>query len=539
MVRLFIIMTEALLLILLLTADARALASDTISCIGTACSAAFNYSNEFSSSSDQSTVRTQLDNSALSLNPSIEADTAANQVPLYFLIKNGQYDLTSPNYSFDLTSKNTSNNGRTFVLIGDYFNGLNIDVSGYNGKKGTNASELCATKIQLGLLGNDVFNFFNNRRANNQALSSTKCDSIDAIYAQQSTYSCDSGFTLLSSTNIQDPSVNVTVYKRGMKCTATAPQKTCSTQDKTTLHCAWSANCAQWSCVNGSCSQSGSSIVQVPDIANTVYQNNRIASVGASMCSSFYTPTQAQLLAACPNSEDGKSSVLSLSVAGSFDQAITDTQSTYFFESCSNLANRLGGSWTEISSSYVSYFSPDLSSDGSCSNVLHPLDPQNLSTWFPAGYFRDPIFGTEVTSCSTTSCPGVAEVQSSVKKLVDITPTDGESGTQQGSGYVFVYDAINPTIKYNNGSAGAAGLADIPMISTINVCAKIQDFSTDGDGQYAQSAYVIFKKVDYTSLNIANGGNSGAQPSITADKVVLFKKTDSSLRYFLQKEYGF
>jgi hypothetical protein len=123
------------------------------------------------------------------------------------------------------------------------------------------------------------------------------------------------------------------------------------------------------------------------------------------------------------------------------------------------------------------------------------------------------------------------------QKLDTITPTSGQSGTQQGNGLVFIYDAQNIVTNDNIGIAGAGGQNDLVGQSTQRVCAQVRDAVSDGlTSDYATDPLVSFDRYSWQALQTSAAGNPGTQPVNTGNTITVWKKIDSSVRALLQNE---
>lgn len=175
--------------------------------------------------------------------------------------------------------------------------------------------------------------------------------------------------------------------------------------------------------------------------------------------------------------------------------------------------------------------------DERCDDVLLEQDPEGILLWSNIGYERLPEFGTETVACSTGSCPVSSNIQNLKSSLDEISTTSGINGTNQGRGLVFLYDVENLTASAKVGVAGKAGSNDLPKIITDKACVKIQDFNSEGpESEYASNPVVDFKLYKWQALKVNESQDLGVNPEDNGNRVYIYKKMDSSSRYFLSKE---
>lgn len=163
-------------------------------------------------------------------------------------VQNGNFPGQS--MTVNLNAKNGSTNAASALIIGDNFDQVNINLSGYSGQKGKDASEVCAQKIQNGDYGSGVQTFFNNRRSSNPALSATRCDFEDLNYMQQFSFTCDDpAYNEISASN---PTVTVSKVRERARCSAVGSYSTC-VKRKAMVNCnfkLWSTIKNRWLSAN-------------------------------------------------------------------------------------------------------------------------------------------------------------------------------------------------------------------------------------------------------------------------------------------------
>lgn len=170
-------------------------------------------------------------------------------------------------------------------------------------------------------------------------------------------------------------------------------------------------------------------------------------------------------------------------------------------------------------------------------NSFCDKDPNNLGSYQYIGAEPDPSKLTESADCRVSNCNAQYRVVESSQSLDTIQPTNGENGTSQGRGLFFVYDI--KTIQQsqaNAGQAGDGGRNDIQIPTETRYCAIKRDFTTDPNTKYENDPEVIFKKINWKSLDIQSGGTPGTYPNYSDKSIEIFKKIDPGVRYLLKKE---
>lgn len=165
------------------------------------------------------------------------------------------------------------------------------------------------------------------------------------------------------------------------------------------------------------------------------------------------------------------------------------------------------------------------------------IDPNSVATFTYIGLDPDPQGRIETVSCTLGgSCPVENRLLEDSRFLDTLTPTNGESGTEQGSGFVFVYDVNNRLFQTQVGQAGAGGKNDLASPTQIKYCAKKRDATTDPNSGYRNDPSVEFKRINWKTFEVNGGGVPGTVPQFSPKKIFLYKKIDPGVLYLLKKE---
>lgn len=141
------------------------------------------------------------------------------------------------NVSIDLSSGNTDYKGADLMLVADQLNHLSVDVSGYEGKNGKNATEICYENIISGKYGNDMKEAFINKRQVDPSLPLNACTFLDIDELQANTFTCDDP-SFNSNIDELNPTVQVKRLKGRTRCLGLALVDVCL--DKTLeVDCSW------------------------------------------------------------------------------------------------------------------------------------------------------------------------------------------------------------------------------------------------------------------------------------------------------------
>lgn len=141
------------------------------------------------------------------------------------------------NVSIDLSSGNTDYKGSDLVLVADQLNQLSVDVSGYEGKNGKNATQICYENIMSGKYGNDMKEAFINKRQVDPSLPLNACTFLDIDELQANTFTCDDP-SFNANIDELNPTVQVKRLKGRTRCLGLALVDVCL--DKTLeIDCNW------------------------------------------------------------------------------------------------------------------------------------------------------------------------------------------------------------------------------------------------------------------------------------------------------------
>jgi hypothetical protein len=145
----------------------------------------------------------------------------------------------NPGYGLTVNLKSTAKNADAgnVVVLGDNFSNLDINLNGYSGKAGKDASTICAENIKANLYGPDALSFFTNFRLNNPGTPSDRCSLDDLNFLQSNKFKCDSGFTEDVTTN-SVYSVNVDRIPKVNRCQTSLSYDVCL-RKKVLLSCNW------------------------------------------------------------------------------------------------------------------------------------------------------------------------------------------------------------------------------------------------------------------------------------------------------------
>lgn len=207
-----------------------------------------------------------------------------------------------------------------------------------------------------------------------------------------------------------------------------------------------------------------------------------------------------------------------------------DLQYTGINQSCPLFYDKVA---TNYLASHIGYDD----NDERCDDVSLPQDPNNVLIWSNIGFERLPEFGTETVNCTIGNCSVTSVVQNMTKNLDEISTTSGVNGTNQGRGILMSYNIENIISSAKVGVAGIAGAKDLPEILSNRACVKIQDFNTEGpNSEFAKSPIVDFRMYDWQAIKVKEEQELGINPKDNGNRVYIYKKMDSSSRYFLSKE---
>lgn len=444
------------------------------------------------------------------------------------MMRNGA---TPRNLSIELSATSTNANAANAIIIGDTFNDLSINLNGFNGIKGKDASQICATRVISGQYGADAKLFFQQRRAADPSLNPGRCDRIDLSYMQSFGFTCDD--PTYQSVAGTAPVVEVTRLRSKARCTGVLVRDLC-VKYKAYVQCTWTT----WrlACEKKGCYWTGQRICNSPAaiLPDQLVVQEQPWRGWDNFCRSYVGG---------PNCNDGLVQIYSVGYnsrynsavdPGSYaplDGSIAEQYTTVAYGSCANL-------WLKIrTESVVKIAYDNTGTDCSRADISIPEDPNKSIPWAYSGMAQEPEFGTETLQCRVNECPVNSTISDLTRNLDVIAPDSGQNGTQQGSGVALVYDAktINATAVI--GQAGAAGQSDLDAPSSTKYCMKKRDYDTDGGlSEFARNPSVSFRRYTWKAITTTGGGNNGVPPAASANTVQVYKKLDSSARYLLGKE---
>lgn len=175
--------------------------------------------------------------------------------------------------------------------------------------------------------------------------------------------------------------------------------------------------------------------------------------------------------------------------------------------------------------------------DNACDDVSVPEDSQGVLSWKHVGFDRKSEFGMESLSCAPGNCQVDFTLEDKSRRLDLIDTSNGISGTQQGQGVIFVYDAQSIQTQSNVGIPGYAGPNDLPVLSDTRMCARIKDaLNSSETSPFASSPSVQFRRYKWNALEVTGSNVQPKIPENNGKRVYIYKKLDSSLRHLLKQE---
>lgn len=525
-------------------------------------------------------------------NKDIEVNLPVNQDPRKLILSVNNNSTVGQDVSVTLNSKQLEKNTEDFVLIGDIFKNVNVNLNGYTGQTGRDSSIICADRFKNGTYGLVSRDFFLNRRTVNPELSNSRCDVTDLQHIQNTKFSCEDEFSRIDTDRVE-----VSRIKAKQKCIGTSIKYKCL-QRKVRLTCEWKSlargnayydKYTSWPCstrFGGVCNYNHQISCWTGDFNKAVYSSyssfppngiiypwsiepeyarcNPVKATAASSGGWFakqrteYIIEQIYLNAVernvvnnfCnefpspPNNprdpawKFNRSHDIRLTIPGLDPETMLPlpgsnwiVRDSDFFTTCNSL-----GLYDTMSSEIQSWIAfGEIGNE--CSDARVAEDTNNLIPWSKGGQEQDPAFGLQKMNCSVDNCP-VQTVIADKQKVFDlIDPTVGANGTSQGNGILFVYDFQNLVATAKPGTAGNGGNNDLPVVIENRYCAKIDDALTQGlNSSFAKTPVVSFDLYKWQGLKINRGEAGGANPEFSKKKIKVYKKMDSSVRYLLQKE---
>lgn len=487
--------------------------------------------------------------------------------------------ITGISYNIDFSAKKKDTNAPHLVLISDFIENLNLNLNGFNGSAGEDASIICANRFKNGDYGIDAQNYFNNRRVNNQNVSLSRCDDQDVQFLQTTKFTCQNPNFILSE-------FQTTIFKRikkKQKCIASSVRKKCL-QKTMDLTCEWAARSPgygvapgkdfgglpcpdQWrsagDCAydyNYSCWHSRDTGEIPPvgtDPAWTVetnmgqcslpvyggkfaYQHTREIPEGkynefasnnkiADLCNELPHPPTPYWFFNRISDVSVSSPSLDQDTLEPLPGSSWKIKLSNFFESCEKYYEPLN----DIVESWISYGEVG----NNCNDATVTDDVNNVLPWTKAGIEQDIAFGLDEILCSPDNCPANTNIQDINYSLDIIDPTAGANGTKQGSAVIIVYNIKNLTLNANDGTPGFGGKNDLPEIVENKYCIKKDDATThDLSSDYAKDPTISFNIYKWKALDINQGQPSGQFPEPSNSNIKIYKKVDQSVRHLIKTE---
>lgn len=489
------------------------------------------------------------------------------------------------NINVDFKSKKPEKNASNFILIGDLFNEININLDGYDGQSGEDASVICARRFMNGIYGNSARDFFVNRRDNDQQLTLDRCDDQDVAFLHNSKFSCKEN----NFENVLFPRVNVERVRYQQKCLGTTVRYKCL-QRTVQFRCEWAARGRGYGIVNkftnlpcpdqwrssGDCAYNysyscwhsildGSAYPASDEIPAWTLEkqigrcNNR--TVGGmfayqftreypellyreinnlnNICSNFFPNPASDSRIWYWNSATNPQvtspgldpdTLEPIIIPGLPDQSSTwTTKTTDFFEPCS-------GYFEEIQTKIESW-STFGEIGRNCSDARISEDPNNRIPWIVAGREQREEFGTETLLCEPNECPVRINSKDEDFFFDTIDPTIGANATSQGKGLVFIFRAEKINLSASTGKPGVGGKNDLTELNEPKYCVKIDDANTRGlDSDFALNPLVTYNIYNWKGLNINSGQPGGSIGNSNSNSIKLFKGVNAFSRYLIQQE---
>lgn len=433
---------------------------------------------------------------------------------------------TPRNLLLNLSSTKSTANGGSTLIIGDLFNNLEIKLDGYSGKRGRDASQICADRIKAGQYGTDAKNFFDQRRAADPALNPSRCDRIDLSYLQSFSFTCDDPtYSELVGTN---PVVEVNRIRFKARCSGVLVQDLCLKR-KRNVSCIWRRY--YMVCPKGGCYKQYENVYATyRGTFDDLFYSQYVNSLGSTAYCQRYVGRPGGNY----DLHDLNAPYTSPGTDAKYDPlpgSIWQKYRTVAYGSCDQY-------WATVRTETVSKFAYDETGiDCDANSVGIPEDPNRLIRWAYAGMAQEPEFGTESLQCAIGECPVSSTLSDLTRSLDVIVPESGDNGTQQGNGVALVYDVQALSSSAILGQAGAAGMSDLDSPESTKYCGKIRDSQSDGiNSTFARNPSVSFRRYNWKAIRTSGGGNNGVQPQASTNNVEVYKKLDSSARYLLSKE---
>lgn len=517
-------------------------------------------------------------------NVNIELPSSQEPRSLILIMENNS--LIGRNLEADLNSKLKEKDTANFTLIGDIFNELNLNLNGFDGQVGKDASAICSERFLDGSYGESSRNFYLARRSNDNTLDMNRCDEIDVQHIQESKFSCQE----LDFTKRDFPTVEVERVKYKQRCIGTSIRYRCLKR-KVKMRCEWSGYARGYRKVNkyenypcsnpwggGNCMYDfGHSCWRGRDLSDSYDRVKSEAPSGVSPKWSIVynnnrcnAPRYGGVFAYQESEELNESLFLNAqrtdtvndlceqnfpyprAAAWRFNQVVEayvtspgldpdtlqplpgsnwEVEFTDFFTPCSSL-----GQFVTLNSEIQTWTSYG-EVGAQCNDASIAEDVNDLIPWNASGVVQDPTFGTENLLCNPQNCPVQNLTQEKDLSFDNIDPTAGANGTSQGNGVLLIYDynENQSSITARSGIAGQGGLNDLDQLKSTQYCVKISDADSKGiDSSFAQDPVVNFNIYNWEGLKINRGQPSGQVPDYSNKSIKIYKKLDSSLRHLIK-----
>lgn len=517
----------------------------------------------------------------------IEINLPENQDPRSLVLILENNSVVGRNLNANLNSKLKESNTKNFTLIGDIFNELNVNLNGFDGAIGEDASVICAKRFLDGSYGDSSRNFYLARRNNDESLDMNRCDDIDVQHIQESKFTCQE----LDFERRDFPTVEVERVKYKQRCVGTSIRYRCL-QRKVQIRCEWAgyargyrsvSKYENYPCSNawggGNCkynyshscwrgrdlsasynnirSDAGSGVS--PKWSLILNDNNRCSFPRYGGSFAYQQSTELNELRFLSAQQTGTVDRLCesdfpypIAPAWRFNRVIEafitspgldpdtlqplpgsnwEVEFTDFFTPCSSL-----GPFITLNSEIQTWTTYG-EVGAQCNDASIAEDVNDLIPWNQSGIVQDPTFGTEKLLCNPNNCPVQNLTQEKDLNFDLIDPTAGANGTNQGDGVLLIYDynKENSNISARPGIAGQGGNSDLEQLNSTQYCVKISDADSRGiDSSFAQNPVVNFNIYNWEGLKINRGQPSGQVPDFSNKSIKIYKKLDSSLRHLIK-----
>lgn len=176
------------------------------------------------------------------------------------------------------------------------------------------------------------------------------------------------------------------------------------------------------------------------------------------------------------------------------------------------------------------------SSSLNCSGLTVTNDPYNLAFWSDIGVVQELNFNDETLTCGiTNACDINMNTSTQDLFLSVINPTNGENATLAGKTNLILYNYRDLNITSVNGTRGIGGRADLPNYNvSVRYCVKLKDATNQTrTSVYAKTPELSVLRYNWTPIKQGDHGLNGFSVTPGANKNIIFKGVDSSIRYLL------